>query len=143
MTNTCQRIIWTDTLDQRLIEYANKYNHECCKIREAMGFAPDQDKQIKDRYNKYLKHKPPRDKTLDFIPSRDVNYSSMLVSHAKHETVYWREKAQIASELFLRILVELERQVSSDQFKDFCHDQLYDVTSDVDISNMAKKNLID
>ena len=137
------RIIGTDTLDQRLIEYAKKYNHECSKIRDAMGFTPDQDEQIKDRYNKFLRHKPPREKTLDFVPERDPNYLSMLVSQAKHESVQWKEKAQIASELFLRLLVELESQVSSDQFKDFCHDQLCDVTSDIDISNMANKNIID
>ena len=141
MAKTCQRIIWTDTLDQRLIEYAKKYNHECSKIRDAMGFTPDQDEQIKDRYNKFLRHKPPRDKTLDFVPERDPNYLSMLVSQAKHESVQWQEKAQIAPELFMRSLDELENNISSDHFKNFCHQQLCDVTTDKDISNMANKNI--
>ena len=134
-------IVWTDTLDQLLIRYANKYNYECCKIREAMGFTPEQDQQIKDRY-KYLKqHYQPPDKNLDFIPQKDPNYLSMLVSHAYHEKSHWKEKAQIASELFSRTLDELEGHIKSKDFNEFCNNDLCGVTSDKDIEAMANKNI--
>ena len=136
-----KQIIWTDTLDQRLIEYAKKYRHDCSRIREAMGFSPDQDEQIKDRYNIYLKnHKPTQEKEL-FQPERDSNYLSMLVSHANHETIHWKEKAQIASELFTRSLDELESHVTSEHFNEFCHDKLCDVKSNDDIDRMVNDNI--